>query len=172
MGFFSGDPETMRVETRSALILLATLSLGIALGAVSAGRWRQMRTESAQELRRPAGFVNHLLEIIQPRADQRDAVRAVLDSTAQRNLDVLNGAQRELREELEAMRLRLAPLLDEDQRARLADESNFDQPMRPPPGVGGPGDGPPRRRPPPGRPGRAGPPPGSAATGEPPAERP
>lgn len=161
----------MRVETRSALILLATLSLGVALGAVSAGRWRQMRTESAQELRRPAGFVNHLLQIIQPRADQRDAVRAVLDSTAQRNKEVLNGAERALREELEAMRLRLAPLLDEDQRARLADESNFDQPMRPP-RLGGPGDGPPRRRPPPGRPGRAGPPPGPASSGEPPAARP
>jgi hypothetical protein len=141
----------MRVETRSALILLATLTLGIALGIVSSGRWRQLREVATQDLRRPAGFVQRLESIIQPRADQADSVRLVLEATARRNQQILDRAQRELRGELEAMRVRLAPLLDDAQRARLADESNFGNPLRPPPPRGArPRDGG-RRRPPPPR---------------------
>lgn len=140
----------MRVETRSAFILLATLALGIALGVVSGGRWRQLHEVEAEELRRLAGFVQRLNEIIQPREDQAAAVRRELDSTARRNQQIIAQAQQALRAELAAMRIRLAPVLDEAQRARLADESNFGNPLRPPPLRGRrPGEGGRRRLPPP-----------------------
>ncbi|HEX8695722.1 MAG TPA: hypothetical protein VF746_25125 [Longimicrobium sp.] len=148
----------MRIETRSALILLATLALGVLLGAVGGGALASRRAEKIRELRRPPGFVAHLEEVIRPRDEaQRRAIRPHLEATARRNHEIVQGAHGRLRAELDSLRARLAPLLDEAQRERLAEFG------RPPERGGGPPPGglPPPKGPPPrdGRPPRDGPPP-------------
>ena len=54
----------IQMDTKAAVLLLVTLLLGIALGAVGAGAWSHQRTEQMQQLRRPPGFVAHMEEVI------------------------------------------------------------------------------------------------------------
>lgn len=141
----------MRIETRSAIILLVTLALGAVLGMVGGGLIQRSREQQLGELRRPRGFVAHMEDVIQPRPEQQQAVRVILDSIGQRNDRVIGAARAELRTGIDSMKLRLAPLLDAEQRDRLDRMSRLPDPFRPPPPRG---DGP-RGGPPPGR----GPPP-------------
>ena len=152
----------MRGETKSALILAATLALGVALGAVGSGALARGRTERMRELGRPDGFAAHMEEIIRPRDEaQRAALRPALDATARRNGEIIRAAHVQLRAELDSMRARVAPLLDDAQRARLDDFARLPpDPFRPPPRGGRPPGERPPGGPPPGSPPPGGPPPG------------
>lgn len=172
---------TMRIETKSALILLATFLIGGLVGLLAAGAIAQRRTSRVAELRE-RGFEMQLERIIQPRDEaQAEAIRAVLASTTERNRATMDGARKEIRASLEQMREELEPLLDEDQRARLdeaAKRFRRGPPGRPPgpPRLGPPGEGRrpggrgegPRHRPGPGEP----PPDGSPDGSDPPTEPP
>ena len=146
----------MRMEAKSTAILLATLAIGVVLGMVGQGMLMRERTAQVGELRRPPGFVAHMDEVIQPRTEQRESIRSVLEMTARRNQQIMGLAREELRAVLDSMRQQLAPLLDPDQRERLARMSRLPDPFRPPPDrpPGGrfPPEGPPGDRPPPDRP--------------------
>lgn len=133
---------TMRIETKSAVILSVTLLLGILIGLLTAGAIAQKRQSQIAELREH-GIAIHIERIVEPRDDaQREAIRAVLEDIGQRNFAVMRGARAQIRENLEELRKRLDPLLDDEQRERL--ESAADRFPR------GPGFGP--------RPGFDGPP--------------
>lgn len=145
----------MKIETKSAVILLVTLVLGVALGMVGQGLLRREFVQQVTGMRRPPGLVAHMEEVIQPTAQQRDTVHAILMSTAAGNQISIDAVQATLRASLDTMQQRLAPLLSTEQRDRLARQvGRMPDPFRPPPG----GDG--RRGPPPGGDGRRGPPPG------------
>ncbi len=110
---------TMRIETRSALILLATLLIGALLGALITGALAQRRISRVAEMRE-RGFRMHIERIIEPRdEEQREAIRAVLEVAAQRNQEIMRGARERLGDQLRQMREELLPLLDEEQRQRL-----------------------------------------------------
>jgi hypothetical protein len=147
----------MKIETRTAAILLTTLLLGVLLGAVGGGTMAAERRARLDEMRRPGGFVEHVEEVVRPRDEaQRAALRPLIEATARRNQQIIRGANVRLRAELDSLRARLAPRLDAAQRDRL---DRFLPPPfgPPPPPPGGPaprGDDPP----PPGEPGY-GPPP-------------
>jgi hypothetical protein len=114
-------------------------------------------------------------EVIRPRDDrQRDEIRPFLRATAERNQQIIRGANVQLRARLDTLRAQLAPHLDADQRRRLDDFARTaHDPLRPPPpGRRGPGDDrppPPRdgRPPPDGPPLEGGPPPGGPPGGQP-----
>ena len=95
---------TMRIERRSALILLATLLIGALFGALITGALEQRRISRVAEMRE-RGFVMHLERIIQPRDEaQREAIRAVLEVAAQRNQEIMRGAREQLEDQLRQMR--------------------------------------------------------------------
>lgn len=177
---------TMRIETKSALILLVTFLLGGLIGVLAAGAIAQRRASRVADLRE-RGFEMQLERIIEPRDEaQSEAIRAVLSTAAKRNRATMEGAREEIRSSLEEMREELNPLLDEDQRERLdeaAKRFRRGPPGRPPgpPGFGPPEQGRrpggsgerPRRGPgPTGRPQPDGPPDGSERPAEPPPEPP
>jgi hypothetical protein len=89
-------------------------------------------------------------ETIQPRdSAQAEAIRPILARTAERNRQIIGGVNTTLKASIDSMKLELAPLLDEEQRARLDVVTRALPPLR---GPGGPGPfGPPPggRRPPP-----------------------
>lgn len=161
----------IQMDIKAAIMLLSTLLLGIALGALGAGALSRQRNEQVQQLRRPLGFVAHMEEVIQPRdSTQRAKVDSVLALTAARNDSILQGANTQLRSALDSMRAHLDPMLSADQRSRLEKTAQLAPPLRPagegrgppPDGRGPPPDGrgpPPDGRGPPGdRPPRGGPP--------------
>jgi hypothetical protein len=166
----------MKIEWKAAAILLLTLVLGMALGAVLRTSWAARRADEIGGMRRPGGFVAHMQQVIQPKdSAQAAAILPALEYTAQRNDAIIRGARGQLKTELDSMRTLLAPLLDDGQRARLDQIGRMEDPFGPPggrgrgrggPGRGGPGrgfggrgdGGPPFDGPPPDG-GRRGPPP-------------
>ena len=142
----------MNTSAKSTSILLATLAIGVVLGMVGQGLLLRTRRPPSDDRRPPRGFAAHMEEVIQPRPDQERALRVILDSTAQSNQRVIDSARGRLHVSLDSLRLRLAPMLDEAQRDRLAQMSRLPDPFRPPPrrrggppdGRGGPPEGPER----------------------------
>ena len=159
----------MRIETRSAAILFATLCIGIVVGVLAQGALQNTRPRApamrADGSPRPVGFAAHMEDVLQLRAEQQQAVRPILEATADANQRVIDAAHQQLRGSLDSMGVTLAPLLDEAQRTRLAEVAKaLPDPFRDgPPRDGSPRDGrgrrdgPPRdgpmgdRRPPPPR---------------------
>ncbi len=127
----------MSIDTKSAAILVSTLSLGVVLGLVAQGEWLRARRDEVSTLTRPRGFVPHMESVIVPRPNQQAAVRAVLEDIGARNQRIIDDARAALRVGIDSMQLRLAPVLDTDQRERLAAMSRLPDPFRPPP-PGGP----------------------------------
>ncbi len=135
----------MSITRSAAILLIATLAIGVVLGMLGAGAMRP-RLEGPPPREgpsgppgprgqgRPGGFAEHMQQVIEPRGpEQAAAVRVVVERTAARNhalIEQLNGS---LRASVDSMRSELGPLLDAEQRERLERATN----QLPP--VGGPG---------------------------------
>lgn len=116
----------MTIDARSSIILLVTLLLGIAIGALGAGAVAQRRSEHLQELRLRGMFVDHMERIIQPRDEEQwEAIRPILEETGRRNFAIMDSTHSRLEAEMERMRERLAPHLDEAQRERVEAAARF-----------------------------------------------
>ncbi|CAN5459094.1 hypothetical protein BH09GEM1_BH09GEM1_33870 [soil metagenome] len=142
----------MNVSRTAALLLLATLVVGIALGALGAGALRP-RLERGPPPPPPeagprgsGGFAEHMMSVIEPTdSAQASAVRAVVERAAARNRRIIQDLNGSLKASVDSMRAKLAPMLTPDQRDRL------ERAVRQLPAVRGPGG--------PGSRGRGGPPP-------------
>lgn len=150
----------MNANSKSLVLLAATLIVGFSLGLFADATLVRGRRAELRGLRRPPGFVAHIEEIVAPHSQaQRDSIQPIVQATADRNQQIIRGANDRLRASMDSMRLALAPMLDADQRARLEREvGRLPNPF----GPGGPG------APPPDGPGRGGPPPGGPPPGGPP----
>jgi uncharacterized membrane protein len=127
----------MRIEVKAWAAILGTLIVGMALGMLLSGTLERRRHERVETMRRPGGFVEEMERVIQPRdAAQRDSLRPYLEATDQHNREIVEGARGSMRAELDSMRAKVDKLLDEGQKARLAD---FVQ-RGPQPGHGRPGE--------------------------------
>ena len=125
----------MKMSTTSSLMLLATLLVGMVLGAVVSGTLAQQRRGRVAQDPGGGGFVAHMERLIQPRdAAQGDAVRPILEAADQRNRSIIQGAEGEMRAAMEEMADSLADLLDEDQRRRLQRAVERPGLLSPPPG--------------------------------------
>ena len=116
----------MTIDARSSLILLITLLLGIAIGALGAGAVAQRRSEHVRELRLRGMFVDHMEQIIRPRDEaQWEAVQPIIEETGRRNYAIIDSTHGRLEVEMERMWEQLAPHLDEDQRERVETAAHF-----------------------------------------------
>ncbi len=142
----------MTGRVKSTLVLLGTLVLGVALGALGAGAVAQHRAEQIRELREREGFVAHMERLIAPRdSAQRAAIRPILEETARNNAAIFQDAHTRLGARMDTMRQRLAPLLDAAQRARLEELARRHERHHGPPHAGpgaAPREGPPHAGPP------------------------
>jgi len=167
----------MTARTKSTLILIATLGLGIALGSLITGAAVNRRLDRIAEMRTARGMAFFLERAIQPESEaQREAIRAVLEDAAPAFTEVMRESRERMARLTDSVRSELEPLLTDEQRARLDEGMRMRR--------GGPPFGPPGDHPPPGadprrpRPDglerprdgrRMAPPPGSADTASPPA---
>ena len=121
-------------RTRSSLLLGSTLAIGVVLGVFLGGAVQQFRFGTIQGLGDRRGFVRHMERIIDPRDEQqRQAIRPILEATAERNHDIDRESRQQLRAALYAMIASLSEHLDDDQRRRLEDFARR-PPRRGPPG--------------------------------------
>ncbi len=131
----------MSPKSRSALLLGATLAIGVVLGVFLGGAIQQFRSGMIRGLGDRQGFVHHMERIIEPRDEQqRQAIRPILEATADRNHQIDRGSRDQLRAALYAMIADLGEHLDDGQRQRLEEFA------RRPPRRGPPGGQPPKRR--------------------------
>lgn len=154
----------MRIEVKAWAAIVGTLIVGAALGMLMSGALERRRHERVETMRQPGGFVEEMERVIQPRdAAQRDSLRPYLQTTDQHNRAIVDGARGSMRAEIDSMRAKVDKLLDDKQKARLADfaqrgaQQNPGRPGARPFGGrrGGQRDGPPDG----GSPGLDGPPP-------------
>lgn len=116
----------MTIDARSSIILLVTLLLGIAIGALGAGAVAQRRSEHIRELRMRGMFVDHMEQIIGPRDEaQWEAIRPIVEESGRHNYAIMDSTHGRLEAEMERMRERLAPHLDEAQRERVEAVARF-----------------------------------------------
>ncbi|MFH1568711.1 MAG: hypothetical protein ABIL09_12000 [Gemmatimonadota bacterium] len=146
----------MNARAKSALVLVATLVIGMVLGALLFGMVQRERFRPAMRLARPDRFMASVEEVIRPRDEaQRHAVREVLERFDEQMKRNREQAAVHMRAELDSLQTSLSPLLDQTQRQHLREhllrhrEFIRRGPPGPPPGsVPGREPGP-RRRPPP-----------------------
>ena len=107
----------MRGRTKGALILFSTLLIGVLIGTLLSGWFVRDRL---RPIPHPRHFVRSTERLIGPQdEEQRQAVRDVLRRHAA-TLRELNAKHREaLKEQLDASRAELAPLLSEEQLRRM-----------------------------------------------------
>jgi len=107
----------MRGRTKGALILFSTLLIGVLIGTLLSGWFVRDRL---RPIPHPRHFVRSTERLIAPQDEQqRQAVRDVLRRHASA-LRELNAKHREaLKEQLDASRAELAPLLSEEQLRRM-----------------------------------------------------
>ncbi|GIV62153.1 hypothetical protein GQ464_016840 [Rhodocaloribacter litoris] len=130
----------MKARTKSVLVLFATLIVGIALGALSAGVVINKRLDKLRELGRPSGFSMYLERVIEPVDEvQRRQIRAVLQATGERLAALRQRHYAEMRAVIDSSRAALDTLLTPEQHERLAQWLERDRRMfrrRPPRGPG------------------------------------
>ena len=107
-------------RTKSIALLIATLLLGVVLGAVMNAWWAHERFERLRRLRSPGGFEQMIERVVEPNApEQRREIERVVSRSAQR-LDSLRARHwRELRTVIDSMRTDLEPILTDEQEAAL-----------------------------------------------------
>jgi hypothetical protein len=113
----------MSATIKSLILLAATLVVGFSLGLFADATLVRGRRERLDAIRRPPGFVAHMESVIQPKTDaQRDSIHVILQAQANHNDQIMRASRDQLRAGLDSMRTKLAPMLDADQRDRLAKE--------------------------------------------------
>lgn len=118
----------MTAQTKSALLLVATLVVGILIGAFATSAVINNRMEELRSLRERRGFSDRMIEVIQPRDDaQRTAIEAVLERSHARYNRARSAFGEDMRAVRDSMETELLPLLSEDQKARLEEWANRDR---------------------------------------------
>jgi hypothetical protein len=113
----------MTANSKSLILLAATLVVGFALGLFTDASLVRGRRHAIDGIRRPPGFVDHMLSVIQPHSDaQRDSIKPALEHIAEVNQQAFRDADKRMRATIDSMRTALAPILDAGQRDRLAAE--------------------------------------------------
>ena len=135
----------MTVGAKSILVLLATLVLGMVIGALSFSAYQRYRFRDALRLVRPARFVDGIERALEPMDDaKREAVRSELHKFHQRMREQREAERRGRRSHLDSIEAVLSPHLDAGQKERLREYLSAHK------RIGRPGRrGPPRRGPPP-----------------------
>ena len=110
----------MKTRTKSLLLLLVTLGVGLSIGAIATGAAMNYRLGAIDSLREPGGFAERLEAVIQPRDDaQRTAIREALDRSHERFDAIHKSCKSRYAEAADSMRADLHALLTPEQQIRL-----------------------------------------------------
>lgn len=106
----------MTPRVKSLLLLLATLLIGIVLGGIINARMAEERMERIASMRSSRGLLRYMERMIEPQdAQQRAAVRAILEHAAERMTDVSEQRRREIQAIVDSARAELEQVLTAEQ---------------------------------------------------------
>jgi hypothetical protein len=146
----------MKLATKPTLVILGTLIVGIALGALLFSVFMRYRMQHLHKMMGPKGFHRSLTEAIGPMSGTQDsAVNSEIQRSSLRIDSTINAGRMQVDAMIDSMMTRLDSMLTADQRKRLHKElgARFGRGGPPPgmPHMGGPRpgdrrhDGPPPR---------------------------
>lgn len=114
---------TGNVRTKTVLVLIGTLVLGMVLGALLTGVFVRHRIHHLRQLRTPAGFTQEMMQAIEPTGpDQREALRKALKSHVQRMREIRERYRKELRAEVDSMHAAAEKLMTPKQQQRMREK--------------------------------------------------
>ncbi len=110
----------MKARTKSALLLVATLVVGLLVGAVTTGSIVNHRLDELKAMRSRGGFTGMLERVIEPTDEaQRAQIRAVLEGSEARFSEALRECRGFHIAARDSMRADLASVLTPAQQTRL-----------------------------------------------------
>lgn len=110
----------MNARTKSLLIIVATLIIGVAIGALSTGAILNQRVETLQALRDDPGFMFFLERVIEPTDEaQRAQIREVLTDAAEKRRELRRSMIEEHRFLFMEIREELDQILTSQQKEKL-----------------------------------------------------
>ena len=110
----------MKARTKSALLLVATLVVGLLVGAVTTGSIVNNRLDQIRAMRSQGGFVGMLEQVIEPTDEaQRAEIRAVLERSEARFSEIRRECRGLYTASRDSMRADLASILTPTQQTRL-----------------------------------------------------
>lgn len=111
------------------MIIVTTLIIGIAIGALGAGTLFNQRVETLQALREGGGFIFFIERVVEPVDEaQRQEIRVVLKRAAQEQLELRRSMLDEHRALFADIRSELNEILTDEQKQKL--KTWVDQEMR------------------------------------------
>ena len=112
----------MNTKTKSALVIGATLLIGLTLGVLSSSTFRGRFERDHLRMSRHRQFQAMMERIIQPTDEQRATIDKVLKTRNQQLADLHEKHQNEMFAIYDSLQTELGAVLSEPQRARLATE--------------------------------------------------
>ena len=110
----------MKARTKSALLLVATLVVGLLVGAVTTGSIVNHRLDELKAMRSRGGFTGMLERVIEPTDEaQRAQIRAVLEGSEARFSEALRECREFHSAARDSMRADLDSILTPAQQTRL-----------------------------------------------------
>ncbi len=110
----------MNPRVKSGLLLLATLLIGMVLGALLNARLAEQRLERIAFLRTSRGFMRFIDNAIEPQDEaQRAAIETILERSASRMADHTARSRREVRMIVDSTITQLSTVLSKEQMDRL-----------------------------------------------------
>ena len=111
------------VRTRTVLVLIGTLILGMVVGALLTGLIVRERIHHLRQLRTPAGFTQEMMQAIEPTGPaQREALRKALESHVHRMRAIRERYRKELHAEVDSMHAAAEDLLTPKQQERMREK--------------------------------------------------
>ena len=108
----------MTIHVKTTLILLGTLAIGIICGGLIIGAVSRSRMRAAMPFGGD-GFVNRWVEILDPDAEQKQAVEQIIERYAPRFGETFARHRQEMQSLIGSLHQELDPVLTEAQREQL-----------------------------------------------------
>lgn len=109
----------MNIKLKMTFVIIITLALGIAIGAMVNRTLSQNRIKSILSKRRSDIFVTTYKKILQPNASQRELIREILYKYANRVTEIQTNFREDMESSIESMRAELDPILTPEQKKRF-----------------------------------------------------
>lgn len=120
----------MRVGTKSILMILMTLIIGMVIGFLIAGVVGRHHRQRFVNMREPGHMVGFLERMIDPDESQREAVRAVLQKHSEQFWKIHSRFEGEMLALRDSLKKDLDPILTEEQKKRLERQPKPPKPFR------------------------------------------
>jgi hypothetical protein len=109
----------LNTKTKTSFVLIGTLLIGVAIGALGSALWRADRARKFELMRPENRFLNFIKGVIRPAPEQNQQFDEILGNYSKRISNIHDQHQEEILAVYDSLRSELNALLTDEQRARL-----------------------------------------------------